>query len=313
MRNRSQNTRHCSLLTTGWSDPCWPLSTTTIKPPGSFNALFIFTANVVVLMRHWKCLIKRWADKFVMKVTVYVALLLYRVEMAYVIVSARVIGSNWEDTITSGFAADHFRHLFSVGNGEFWPINLTFGFLCIFQGEPEQQGEPDDQWESFYLFLAHTHETRLHHHGCPDGHPHLPDNHWELHPPVHVLLLQSATGRRPPWLPHVYTVLWGRNLSLLLYGWRLLILTNSVPSSLRPPRHASCHSSLRPTHPPPPPPSASISTPLPPCYSTVPDPSPAATLPAPTSPSYGTTNTVNQGSREREGKKTKMMMGFWEI
>ena len=178
--------------------------------------------------------------------------------------------------------------------------------LFVPQGEPEQQAEPDDQREPVHLFLAHADETRLHHDGRPDCHPHLPDNHRELHPPVRVLLLQSAAGRRPSRLPHLHALLRGRNLSLLLHGRRLLVLADSVPDSLRPPSHPSCYPTLRPSYPPPPPPppSTSVPTPLPTSYSSVPDPSPAAALAAPPSPPYGTTHAVNQGSRER-GKNKK--------
>lgn len=71
--------------------------------------------------------------------------------------------------------------------------------MCFFQGEPAEQVELDDQWKPVYLFLAHPHEARLHHDGCPDCHTHLPDNHRDLHPPVCIFLLQPAPPRLPHW------------------------------------------------------------------------------------------------------------------
>lgn len=72
--------------------------------------------------------------------------------------------------------------------------------VCVIslQGESAQQAQLDDQRKPVYLFLADTHETGFLHHGRPDCHAHLPDNHRELHPPVCILLLQPA----PPRLPH---------------------------------------------------------------------------------------------------------------
>lgn len=186
--------------------------------------------------------------------------------------------------------------------------------LCfVLQSESEQQVKPDDQWESVNLLLADADETRLHHHGRPDRHPHIPDNHRELHPPVHVLLLQSAPGRRPPRLAHLHPLQW-RNLSLLVHDRGLLVLTSSVPSSLRPPRHPSRHPALRASHSPSPPsaPPPSSSPPVPTPLATSPpsvtNPGPASTFPAPSSPPRRTAYTVNTASRETGNKEDYQLM-----
>lgn len=170
----------------------------------------------------------------------------------------------------------------------------------VLQGESKQQAKPDDQWESVHLLLADADETRLHHHGRPDRHPHIPDNHRELHPPVRLLLLQSAPGWWPPWLTHLHAVQ-RRDVSLLMHGWGLLILTRSVPSSLRPPRHPSCHPALRASHTPSAS-SSSVATTLPTSSFSVVNPNPASALPAPSSPTCRTAHTVNMGSRETGNK-----------
>lgn len=160
-----------------------------------------------------------------------------------------------------------------------FPFSLSLSF---FQGESKQPPEPDDQREFVHLFLADANAARFHHHGCADGHSHLPDNHRDLYPPVCFFLLQSTLGRHTQRPVRTTRLAYHHLVFCLLHtGLRLLRLLRPTTT------HSSAFQS-RPTVPAP------FST----SYPSIPNPEPAPSAP-PSSHPYGTTHAVNLQTRRR--------------